>query len=529
MQQNNLLNSLTDNITVDKNKCIYCGKCADTCILDNIRIKLAPCRAACPLGINIQGYVQLIHRGQYDEARALIEEKLPFASILCRICDHPCQSACRRNAVDGTGVDINGLKRWLFAGRKSKPIAAASPSGRKVAIIGSGPAALMACFELLQSGHAVTVYESSPKPGGLLRSMLPLWKLPESILDEEIERLEKAGAVFRCSQSVSANEREFLKKSFDAVILATGAGRPKTLACAKEAEGVLQAFDLLAGARSGHAPELGGHAVILGGGRVALDAAQAALRQGAKNVSVIYRRTADKFHADRAELASAKALGIRFAFTWEASSIKNTASGYEIACRHNMDLLNESCLDYPDFDAGEVRLFHADHVILAVGQEEGRGVEDFFGGRAPSLDPVALQFEETNVFAAGDAVSGPSSAVSAMASGREAAESVIRMFSGRDMHYQRTYAGPFLTSFPIDERRGSSMPPQQAQGHAFSGAGDYAETNAVFTEEQARAEASRCLSCGGPEGHFKTCWFCLPCEVECPKQAIWVNIPYLLK
>ena len=116
MSAGNLLEALTDNLVVDKTKCIFCGKCAETCILDNIRINRAPCSAACPLGLNIQGYVQLVARGKDDEARAVIAQDLPFAQLICRICDHPCEHACNRCKVDGQAVNINGIKRYLFAG-----------------------------------------------------------------------------------------------------------------------------------------------------------------------------------------------------------------------------------------------------------------------------------------------------------------------------------------------------------------------------------------------------------------------------
>ena len=153
MSAGNLLEALTDNLVVDKTKCIFCGKCAETCILDNIRINRAPCSAACPLGLNIQGYVQLVARGKDDEARAVIAQDLPFAQLICRICDHPCEHACNRCKIDGQAVNINGIKRYLFAGEKMLPLECAEASGKTVAVIGAGPAGLLAAHDLRKAGH----------------------------------------------------------------------------------------------------------------------------------------------------------------------------------------------------------------------------------------------------------------------------------------------------------------------------------------------------------------------------------------
>lgn len=529
MQNRNLLEGLTDNLQIDKDKCIFCGKCANTCILDNIRIKLAPCRQACPLEINVQGYIQSVKRGRFDEARQIVREKLPFASIICRICDQPCQSACHRNKLDGRGIDINGIKRFLFRDTSPERIVCAAPTTKKIAIVGSGPSGIMAAFELISAGHSVTVFEQSEKAGGLLRTMLPIWKLPESVLDNEIARLEDAGVRFECGHEVTADEIKGFTSHFDAIVIATGAGADKTLECAISVPGVMPSSVFLRKVRSHQAPELNGHVVILGGGNVALDAAEAAVRQGAGKVTIIYRRTVDKFKANKDAINAAKDIGIQFAFTWNTVAIEKNSNAFSISCRHDMNLLDPICLDYPDFDKDETRIFKADHVILAVGQEKSNPVKYFYGESSSSVDQTTLQLLDLPVFVAGDSIHGPSFAAKAMASGREAAESINRMLAGRDLRYQRAYPGPFVTDFTIDDTVAADVPPQKGRGHKCTGAGDYQEALPLFTEEEAVKEASRCLSCGGPEGFFRTCWFCLPCEIECPEQAIWVNIPYLLK
>ena len=426
MSAENILEALTDNIVVDKSKCIFCGHCAEKCVLDNIRINRAPCSGACPLGLNVQGYVQLIARGQEDRARQLIADVLPFAPVICRICDHPCEHACNRRDVDGQAVSINGLKRYLFAGMPDGELCPAAATGKKVAIVGAGPAGMLAAYDLRRAGQ----------------------------------------------------------------------GR-----------------------------ELSGNVVIVGG-YVALDCAQAAVRCGAEKVLVVYRRTVDDFKADREDLEKARALGVRFAFTWAPERITD-AGGLTLYCRHDMAKLPGQCVDYPDFDPDEERAFPADTIIWAIGQQPDRQLASLAEG--VSVDPVTLQAGEKPLFVAGDMVGGASSAIRAMASGRQAATSVLRLLEGSDLYYERSYPGPFIDDYVLDIAEPCRHERQQGSGHVCTGKGDFAETTDVFTAEQARTEASRCLSCGGPTGHYRNCWFCLPCEVECPEQALYVNIPYLLR
>lgn len=528
MSSGNLLAALTDNITIDKNSCVFCGKCAETCVLDNIRLRLAPCTAACPLGLNVQGYVQLVARGREDEARALITERLPFPGIICRICNHPCESACTRRATDGEAVNINGIKRALFAREGVAAIPRGEASGRSVAVVGSGPAGLLAAHDLTRAGHKVTVHEQAEKPGGLLRTLLPVWKLPEAEVDAVVAALEAAGVVFRCGEAVDGEAGiHALRERHDAVILApgAGAGRPARLP-GEDLPGVLAAFDFLGAVRAGRGPRLTGRVLVLGGGDTALDCAQAALRQGASEVVVVYRRDAAHMPATREAVAEARRAGVRFAFTWAPVAIRASGTGLILSVRHDMALLPPEAVDYPDFVPDELREMPASAIIVAVGQE-AQG--PLCKGLAAGADPVTLQLGDAPVFLAGDAVLGPSSAIHAMASGREAALSVIRLLAGEDLAYERGRSGATMPAEPIREAPRAAHPRQEGTGHVCAGAGDFAEVTRFLDPGEARREASRCLNCGAPEGHYKNCWFCLPCEVECPEQALRVEIPYLLR
>lgn len=370
MSAGNLLEALTDNLVVDKTKCVFCGKCAETCILDNIRINRAPCSAACPLGLNIQGYVQLVARGKDEEARAVITRDLPFAPLICRICDHPCERSCNRCKVDGEAVNINGIKRYLFAEEKMLPLECAEASGKRVAVIGSGPAGLLAAHDLRKAGHGVSLYEAQGKAGGLLRTILPVWKLPDAVLDEAIHMLEQAGVVFHYGQPIADPKAlEDVSRRYDAVVLALGAGEGRKASVeGEELPGVLSAFRFLTEVRRGDGPALSGHVGVVGGGYVALDSAQAAIRCGAKSVTVVYRRTIDAFRADAEEIAKARKQGIGFAFTWAPVKVEAKNGKVVLSCRHDLRLLPPQCLDYPDFKADEIRGMEADRVIMAVGQ-----------------------------------------------------------------------------------------------------------------------------------------------------------------
>lgn len=528
MSGSNLLAALTDNLVIDKDACVFCGKCAETCVLDNIRLRRAPCTAACPMGLNVQGYVQLVARGREEEARSMVARMLPFPGVICRICEHPCENACSRRLTDGAAVNINGIKRALFARDGVADIPRGEPSGKSVAVVGSGPAGLMAAHDLCRAGHAVTVYEQAARPGGLLRSLLPVWRLPEAEVDAVVDALADAGVVFRCGERV-ADEAGLaaLQARHDAVILAPGAGAGRRAAIpGEELAGVFPAFDFLAAVRAGRGPALGGRVLVLGGGATALDCAEGALRQGAREVVVVYRRDAAHLRAPQEDVAQARKAGVRFAFTWAPVGIRPSGGGLCLTVRHDMALLPPECRDYPDFIPDETREMPADAIIVAVGQEAQSPLGALLQAEA---DPVTLRVGEDTLFVAGDAVLGPSSAVHAMASGREAALSVIRLLAGEDLAYERGASGAFLDAGPLREAPPAASPRQEGAGHEFAGPGDFAEVTRFLSPAEARREAARCLNCGAPEGHYKNCWFCLPCEVECPEQALRVEIPYLLR
>lgn len=446
MTNPSLLQALSDNIKIDKKKCTFCGECVERCILDNLRMRLAPCRQACPLGVNAQGYVQLIARGMEDKAREAVLRDLPFPEIIGRICDHPCERSCHRAKMTGQPVSIRALKRYLFEGKPVDLPAPADATGKRVAVVGSGPAGLLAAWDLAMKGHKVSVHDAETRPGGLMRWAIPSFRLPEELLDKEIGRLEKVGVQFQFGSRVGRDlPLDALEKDFDAVILATGQGADRKLGVeGEDLSGVYPALDLLRKARSGKAGRIGERVVVIGGGNSAVDSAQTALRLGAKKVTMVSLEKREEMPAFSHELVQAEAEGVLFECSWGPTRFKGQDGRVRaVEFRQCVSVFDASGLFQPSFDDCRTAFIDADAVVVAIGQT---------GGTLPrplDADTVTLQTARPKIFLAGDCHSGPTSVIRAMASGRQAAVSVDRLLRGEHLRFNRAYAGPVVTDFEI--------------------------------------------------------------------------------
>ena len=564
---------------VDLKKCNACGDCAEVCpvslpseferglgqrkaihreypqaIPNVFRIVkaggTAPCKLACPAGVNAQGYVALIGQGKFKEAYDVIRERCPLPSVCGRICQHPCEDACNRGEVDDP-VAIRDLKRfatdWVYAHQNEIELNGGQQPAEKregrVAVIGGGPAGLTAAYDLSRMGYGVTIFDAGEALGGMLRSGVPEYRLPRDVLDCEIQHILRPGVEAKMGARVSdptsllnarpaagddsgAAERPPVKENgrgqggFDAVFVAVGAGTSRRLSIpGEDAKDVWPGLKFLYEVNSGARPQVGPNVLVIGGGDVAMDVARCARRlPGVESVHLACLERREEMPAHPWEAAEALEEGVTFHNSLGPTEIlpeEGKVTG--VAFRACTRVFDEAGRFSPQFDDSRTSSLKADTVIVAISQ----GVDAVSmspvvtgpGGRIVA-DPETLATNVPGVFAGGDAVLGPASAIDAIAHGHRAAEAIHSYLRGASPR-ERSATGEEAANRAGNPRPDAPRQPRRPMPQASVGerSRDMREIDLGFSEEDAIAEAQRCLNCG-------LCSDCRLCEKACGPGAI---------
>ena len=465
-----------------------------------------PCVLNCPASVNAQGYVQAIARGDDKEAVRIIKERLPMPACIGRVCPHPCEDGCRRQMVEES-ISIAYLKyfaadRVIQVGGYLPPKAAAT--GKRVGIIGGGPGGLTAAYYLSLKGHRVTVVDAMPQMGGMLRYGIPEYRLPKRVLDEEVAEIASLGVEmknnFRIGRDVTFEE---FKNSYDAVVLAIGAWESMPIGCpGEELDGVMGGIDFLRQVAMGEKPAIGDQVAVVGGGNTAMDACRTAVRLGAKEVYVVYRRTEAEMPAEQLEIDEAREEGVIYKFLTNPAEIIGENGRVKEIKLQVMELgePDESGRRRPVPVEGKFETLPVTCVISAIGQKANvAGFEGIELNRKGiiSADETSYRTSMPGVFAVGDATNqGASIAIEAIGEARRCAKVVDLYLNGMQVPYQKTYLSVkkvspeyFADYIKLPRAKMPTRPPEERKH-------DFQEINLGFSEAQARAEAARCLDCG---------------------------------
>jgi len=470
-----------------------------------------PCSLNCPAGTDCQGYVKLIAEGDDHAAVKLIKDKLPLPASIGRVCPHPCEKACRRKMVEEP-ISIARLKYFAadrdLAENTFRPDVAPD-TGKRVAVIGGGPAGLTAAYFLRVKGHAVTVFDAMPKMGGMLRYGIPAYRLPKSIVDREVKEIEDLGVEMKNNVKIGRDVTlASLREQFDAVFVAVGAWRSSGIRCpGEELDGVVGGIDFLRHVsfyNSGdeEKTEIGKRVAVVGGGNTAMDACRSAVRLGAEKVYVIYRRTRAEMPAEEVEIDEAIEEGVEFKFLTNPAEIIGEGGRVKTVKLQVMELgePDASGRRSPVPVEGKFEYIDVDTVICAIGQTiSAEGFEELEKTKKGTIaaDEKSFATSLDGVFAGGDATNrGASIAIEAIGEANKAADVIDSYLKGNTVPYRK----PFVSEREVtpemyadrEKIARAIMPTRPAEERKC----DFDEIYLGLPEDVARSEAKRCLSCG---------------------------------
>ena len=494
------------------------------------KVDTAPCRVACPANLNVQGYVAMVKMGKYREAVEIIMQNLPFPGILGRICPHGCEKSCRRLELD-EAISIRELKRVAadHVDLSDIPVPEITPRNEKVAIIGSGPAGLTAAYFLALDGYQVSVYESMPEAGGMMRYGIPEHRLPRTVLDAEIENLKRYGIQIHTDTVIGRDLtiEDLREHGASAIFLAIGAWKGLKLRIPGEetSQGVSDVTAFLREVHLGNLKKLEGKVVVIGGGHSALDAARVALRLGAGEAHILYRRSRTEMLAEPEEVEETEKEGVKIHFLAAPTGISSEnekVTGIE-CIRTRLTEEDTTGRRRPIPIEGSEFFIEADCIIPAIGQEPDLGnlakAQDLKVSKWNLLEvnPETLQTNIPDIFAGGDVISGPATVIEAVEAGQRVAKYIGKYLQGEELPTEWQEEPPMGTNWvapPKDEpaKDRLKIPTLPAEKRISS----FEEVNLCADEASAKKEADRCLDCGG-------CCECYQCVTVCEAEAVTLD------
>ena len=568
---------------IDKEKCVACGQCVENCQTNAIKLGqkncinnptvsdaynsdvsipwdsktynidyrtnrsdvmdsgTAPCKAVCPAHIPVQGYIKLASMGRYTEALELIKKENPFPAVCGRICNKACEQACTRGIVDAS-VAIDDIKKFIadkdldastrFVPKMLNQIG--RPYTEKIAVIGAGPAGLSCAYYLAVKGYPVTVFEKEDKLGGMLTLGIPGFRLDKAVVNAEIDILRELGVEFKTGVEVGKNVSlpQLRAEGYKAFYLGIGASRGTKLGVpGEELAGVFTGIDFLRDVNLEKPVSIGKRVAVVGGGNVAIDVARTALRLGAEDVTIVYRRSRDEMPAAADEIAEAEEEGVRFMYL--AAPVEVLGSGKVSGMKVEVMELGEADAKgrRKPVGTGKFETLELDAVISAIGQKidlggisAGTGIQLSSKGTV-MVDELSYQTGEPDVFAGGDVVTGPKFAIDAIAAGKEASISIHRyVHPGQTQHLgrdHRDYKPLDAKTVAVSIGSFDTAPRQKAAcGSAEEARRTFKDLRGDLTEEQIKKEVKRCLGCGCAVIDEDLCVGCGICTTKCKFDAI---------